>query len=81
MRSRVTRIGSSYAIRVPIRLLREAGLFDEVDLEVKGGQLIVSPAGRARAGWEAAFAEMARRHDDEPVDYLPTEFDAEEWEW
>lgn len=37
----------------------------------------------AREGWEAAYAEMAARGDDElPMDGTTTTcFDVEEWDW
>src|SRR5690349_9214637 len=49
MKARIVRIGNSQGIRIPKPLLEEAGLPDEVELEVEGDCLVVRAAGRPRA--------------------------------
>ncbi len=42
------------------------------------------PIGHLRDGWDLAFARMAAAGDDTLLDgddYLPTEWDDEEWTW
>ena len=77
MKARIVRIGNSQGIRIPKPLLEEAGLPDEVELEVEGDCLVVRAAGRPRAfpatlavseegGMPGMIAEpMAFRREDE----------------
>lgn len=84
MRTKIIRIGNSKGVRIPKALLQEAGLEDEVELTVRDGTLVVSPANQARQGWADAFRSMAEAGDDELVDGDATTsdaFDAESWEW
>jgi len=82
VKSKIVRIGNSKGIRLPKPLLEQVGLVDEVDLEVRDGELVISPSDPVRAGWREAAALLAQRQEDEPLDVpIPTCFDAEEWEW
>ena len=84
MKTNIVRIGNSRGIRIPKSLIEQCGLGNVVELEVQGGQLVIRPADRARAGWEEAFRRMAEQGDDELLDRAslpPTEWDATEWEW
>ena len=84
MRTRIVRIGNSQGVRIPKALLEETGLTGEVDMTVRDGALVISSAGRPRAGWDEAFRKMERHGDDVLLDTevpLPTSFDEESWEW
>jgi antitoxin MazE len=84
MKTRIIRIGNSHGIRIPKPFLKQTGLIGEVDIAVHKETLVVRPSAKARAGWAAAFREMARRQDDALlVDAgLPlTGWDEREWEW
>ncbi len=83
MRSRIVPIGNSQGVRIPKPLLEEAGLHGEVELSVQGDAVLIRPAHGHRAGWAAAFEEMAVRGDDGLLDDDPalTSWDQEEWEW
>ena len=82
MKTRIVRIGNSKGIRLPKLLLEQVGLVDEVDLEVRDGELVISPANAVRAGWREAAISLAKREEDKLLDIpTPTHFDAEEWEW
>ena len=84
MKTRIIRIGNSRGIRIPKPLLEQTGLHDEVEIGVLGDSLIVRPARKARAGWAAAFQEMARRGDDDVLDdAVPSlsSWDEDGWEW
>jgi antitoxin MazE len=84
MKTRIVRIGKSRGLRIPKPLLDETGLEGEVEISANEGSLIVGPVAKPRAGWNAAFAEMAQRGDDELLDGdLPTlsSWDEAEWEW
>ncbi|MBX9625841.1 MAG: AbrB/MazE/SpoVT family DNA-binding domain-containing protein [Gemmataceae bacterium] len=84
MKTRIVPIGNSRGIRIPKPLLDLTGLAGEVEITAEGGALVVRPVRAARAGWAAAFREMARRGDDAPLDDpAPTlsGWDEDEWEW
>ena len=84
MRARIIRIGNSQGVRIPKALLEESGLSGDVDMVVRDGALVISPAGRPRLGWDDAFRRMAAHADDALLDAetpLPTAFDEESWEW
>jgi antitoxin MazE len=84
MKIRVVRIGNSRGIRIPKVLLEQTGLPEEVEISAEGDSLVIRPAKRPRAGWAAAFQEMAARGDDHLLDEVgPTlsNWDQTEWEW
>jgi antitoxin MazE len=84
IRARIVKIGNSQGIRIPKTVLDQVGLKGEVEIDVQGGRLVLSPVAGPRAGWAADFAAMARAGDDEMLDagdVLPTEWDEREWDW
>jgi antitoxin MazE len=82
MKTRVVRIGNSRGIRIPKLLLEQTGLPEEVGITAEGESLVIRPAKRPRAGWAAAFDEMARRGDDVLLDaVVPTVSNWDETEW
>lgn len=84
MRARIVRIGNSQGVRIPKPLLEEAGLDGDVEIRVRNDSLVISPVRRPRAGWSAAFEEMAARGDDSLVhgDQIRSSgWDRDEWEW
>ncbi len=83
MKTRIIRIGNSRGVRLPKPLLDQTGLSDEVDVEVRGNQLIISPVRVPRAGWSEAFAGMAAAGGDQLLDpdLPPPRFDREHWTW
>jgi len=83
-KARIVRIGNSQGIRIPKLLLEQAELGEEVELEVRGGQLVIRPVRGPRFGWDDAFTKMAAGEDDRLLDaenISPTSWDAEEWDW
>jgi antitoxin MazE len=82
VRSKVVKIGNSRGIRIPRALLEQAGLTDEVEMEVERDKLIIHAARHPRQGWDARFAVMAQRGDDHLLDKATfTQWDEEEWTW
>jgi len=82
VKAKIVRIGNSRGIRFPKPLLEQVGLVDEVDLEVRDGEIVISPSEPARAGWGEAAALLAARQEDELLDApTATRFDVEEWTW
>ena len=84
VKTRIVKIGNSQGIRIPKLLLAQTDLGEEVELELRGDQIVVRPAYRARHNWENLFKAMAEQGDDKLLDgdvVIPTAWDEEEWEW
>jgi len=85
MKTHIIRIGNSHGLRIPKPILDEIGLAaeGEVELKVRNNALIISRSAKPRAGWAAAFREMARHGDDRLLveEILPTKWEHEEWQW
>ncbi len=83
-KTRIVKIGNSQGIRIPKPLLDQADFGEEVELEVRDGQLIVRQAREPRFDWDDKFAEMAAKGDDRLLDQesiTTTSWDMDEWEW
>ena len=82
MKTRIVRIGNSRGVRIPKLMLEEAGLEDEVEIEVSAEGIRIRPTRTAREGWAVAAAELAERGGDALLDRVTsTAFDAADWEW
>ncbi len=82
MKAKIVRIGNSRGIRLPKLLIEQAGLDDEVELEIRDGKIVISRVGRPRQGWAEAAESLASRGEDELLDGpVSTRFDREDWEW
>jgi antitoxin MazE len=83
MKARLVRIGDSRGIRLPEAVIEQAGLTDEVELEVRGAMVVITAAKkRARAGWAEAARELRSRGADRLLDpATPTAFEETEWQW
>jgi antitoxin MazE len=83
MKANIIRIGNSRGIRIPKAFLEQAGLQDDVEIEVRGRQIVVHAPKDPRAGWKEAFAAMARAGDDALLDpkAKSTKWDDTEWTW
>ena len=82
MRANLVQIGNSRGVRIPKVFLEQTGLKDEVEIEVRGSQVVIRPANHPRSGWDKAFAAMAARGDDKLLDEnRSTKWDDTEWEW
>ena len=82
MKSKLVRIGNSRGVRLPKPMIEQAGLADQVELRVREGAIIISPANGPRDGWAEAAKQLRERQEDGLVDDLtPTRFDDDEWQW
>jgi antitoxin MazE len=82
MKTRLISIGNSKGVRLPKPLILQAGLTDEVELQVQDGAIVITRAVSRRAGWAEAAQELHRREEDRLMEPLtPTSFDEKEWEW
>jgi antitoxin MazE len=82
MKTRLVRIGNSRGVRLPKAIITQAGLTDEVELDVRDGAVIIARATSARLRWADAARQMRHRNEDLLLDpSVPTLFDEKEWEW
>ena len=82
MKIRLVQIGNSRGVRLPKPVIEEAGLDDEVELQVRDGAVIIRALRDPRSGWEDAAEELRSRSGDLLLDPpTPTRFDEEDWEW
>ncbi len=82
MRARLVRIGNSRGLRLPKPLIEQAGLADEVELQVRAGAIVIRAVERPRAGWAEAARRAHEAGDDRGFEApAETHFDREEWTW
>jgi len=84
LKTRIVKIGNSRGIRIPRLLLEQAALGEEIELELRGEQIVIRAARGTRHDWERQFKAMAGEGDDQLLDgdiVIPTAWDEEEWEW
>jgi antitoxin MazE len=83
MKTELIRIGNSRGVRIPKPLIEQCGLGGSVDLRIENNKVVISPAGKSRAGWAEQFrAAASEERDDlllEPV--RPNDFDEKDWRW
>jgi antitoxin MazE len=83
MKTTLIRIGNSRGVRIPKPFIQQCGLTDQVEMDVQDGMILIHVPRQPRAGWGAAFTQMARAGDDELLDGQPpsTRWDEEDWQW
>jgi antitoxin MazE len=85
MRIKLVSIGNSKGIRLPRAVIEQAGLTDEIELEVKKGQLVIRSAKKPREGWDEGFKKAGAPGNDELLDeadaHTESEWDRTEWTW
>jgi antitoxin MazE len=82
MRANLVAIGNSRGVRIPKAVLEQTGLKDEVDMEVRGSEIVIRSARKPREGWADDCKKMAELGEDGLIDpQTPTVFDETEWTW
>ncbi len=81
MKTKLVRIGNSRGVRLPKVLIEQAGLDEDVQLEVQGSSLVIRPIAATRAGWAQAAAALAATEEGLLDAARPTTFDQDEWTW
>ena len=84
MRARIVKIGNSQGIRIPKPLLKQAGIMEDVELDIDKNQIIIRPVSNPRDGWDDAFKAMADKGDDTIIDDIENishSWDDNEWQW
>ncbi|MDJ0716191.1 MAG: AbrB/MazE/SpoVT family DNA-binding domain-containing protein [Prochloraceae cyanobacterium] len=92
MKTKIVPIGNSQGVRIPKPFIEECGLTGDVEMVVKDGCIVISPAETPRQGWDEAFKDMALNSDaplrgsadadrlliDEEIQH---DWDDSEWQW
>ncbi len=83
MLAKIVQIGNSRGIRIPKSVFEQCHFGSEVMLKIDKKKLIIEPIKKKpRQGWKESFqADKRPLTKSEKVDYIPTKFDEEEWEW
>ena len=83
MKTTLISIGNSRGVRIPKPLIEQCGLTEQVEMDVQDRRIVIHAPRQTRAGWGAAFAQMARVGDDKLLDAHPlaTRWDDEDWQW
>ena len=64
MKTTLIPIGNSRGVRIPKPFIEQCGLTTEVEMDVRDRVILIHSSGQPRAGWSAAFTQMARIGDD-----------------
>lgn len=84
VKSRIIKMGHSRGIRIPKRIIEQLALGEEVEMSVRGDQLVIRSSRRPRGGWEEQFERMAKRGDDYLLDAEAVNLidgDEDDWQW
>jgi antitoxin MazE len=86
MKAKIIKIGNSKGIRIPKSTLKDCGFGDEVEMQVKKNNLILSPVKKPREGWAEQFKKLTKKYKDGEDDLkdfreFTTEWEENEWEW
>jgi antitoxin MazE len=81
MKTTLVRIGNSRGIRIPKAIVEQCGLAGDIDLQIKGGTVVIAPRRTLRAGWAEAFKRAAQDDDEVAAGDVANEFDDKEWRW
>src|SRR3989304_3369629 len=65
MKAKLISIGNSKGIRIPMAILKQCNIENEVDLEVEKEKIVIKPVKtKPRDGWNDAFRLMREKKDD-----------------
>ncbi len=82
MKTRLVRMGNSRGVRLPKPLIEQAGLSDEVELELRGNTIVIAARPAPRRGWAEAARKLRAEGGDQLLDPPTlTRFDETEWQW
>lgn len=82
MKTKLVSIGNSKGIRIPMAILKQCNIENEVDLEVEKKKIIIKPLKtKPREGWDDAFRLMHEGKDDALLIDETIDIPMESWEW
>ena len=72
MRTALISIGNSRGVQIPKHFIKQCGLMEEVEMDVRDSSILIHSPRQPRTGWGASFAQMALRGDDKLLAPQPT---------
>jgi antitoxin MazE len=85
MITKVIKIGNSRGIRIPKSIIEQSHLTNEVELEIKNGNILIKALNKKRENWDSAFNLMSVNKDDILLDSenldKQNSWDDNEWVW
>jgi antitoxin MazE len=81
IKSRIVQVGNSQGIRIPKTMLEQSGIKENVEIEVRDSQIVITAASKARVGWSEAFAQMVIDGDELESLAVTDNWDETEWVW
>jgi antitoxin MazE len=75
VRISLVNIGNSQGIRLPKAVIQQAGLTEELDLEVSGDSIIIRPRRNLRESWAEEAAACREAGEDQLDDWDATSSD------
>ena len=78
MRASIRKVGNSKGLLIPSALLKSCNITDEVELTVRGSQLIIEPVRAPRQGW---FEGYNAQQDIDVWAEVALQEDDDEWVW
>jgi antitoxin MazE len=82
--AKLVAIGNSRGVRLPKAMIEQAGLQDDVELELVEGAIVIRRKRKVREGWAEAARLMAERGEEplpEILDRTETEWERDHWRW
>ena len=82
--AKLVAIGNSRGVRLPKAMIEQAGLQDDVELELVDGAIVIRRKRKVREGWAEAARLMAERGEEplpEILDRTETEWERDHWRW
>ena len=85
MITKVIKIGNSRGIRIPKSIIEQSHLTNEVELEIKNGNILIKAINKKRENWDSVFNLMSINKDDVLLDSEnldnQSSWDDDEWVW
>lgn len=82
MKLNVIQIGNSKGIRLPKTILNQCAIQNEVDLEIKDGNIVLYPVkNNPRKNWDKKFKEMNKHDHDKLIIDDVIDLKTDDWTW
>ncbi len=69
MQTNLINIGNSKGVRLPKAVIEQAGLTDQLEIEVSGNAVIIRPARQTRQAWASAAEACHQAAEDQLDDW------------
>jgi antitoxin MazE len=80
-KTRIVQVGNSQGIRLPKAMIELTGIKENIEIEVRDNQIVITAASKARVGWGDAFARMVSDGDELAPLAVTDTWDEAEWVW